>query len=107
MGPKFAIVFCGVNSDNASDFINEIKESTEKLQISLSDNNFTEQNLEENSNKKTKNRTKKKKEDIVVSPVLNFVVSTYYKGTGIEIVLKSLEKYLDDAESNTSQISSI
>ena len=107
MGPKFAIVFCGVNSDNASDFINEIKESTEKLQISLSDNNFTEQNLEENSNKKTKKRTKKKKEDIVVSPVLNFVVSTYYKGTGIEIVLKSLEKYLDDAESNTSQISSI
>lgn len=107
MGPKFAIVFCGVNSDNASDFINEIKESTEKLQISLSDNNFTEQDLEENSNKKTKKRTKKKKEDIVVSPVLNFVVSTYYKGTGIEIVLKSLEKYLDDAESNTSQISSI
>lgn len=107
MGPKFAIVFCGVNSDNASDFINEIKESTEKLQISLSDNNFTEQDLDENSNKKTKKRTKKKKEDIVVSPVLNFVVSTYYKGTGIEIVLKSLEKYLDDAESNTSQISSI
>lgn len=107
MGPKFAIVFCGVNSDNASDFINEIKESTEKLQISLSDNNFTEQDLDENSNKKNKKRTKKKKEDIVVSPVLNFVVSTYYKGTGIEIVLKSLEKYLDDAESNTSQISSI
>ncbi len=107
MGPKFVIVFCGVNSGNASDFVNEIKDSTEKLQISLSDNNFTEQDLEENSNKKTKKRTKKKKEDIVVSPVLNFVVSTYYKGTGIEIVLKSLEKYLDDAESNTSQISSI
>ena len=35
MGPKFVIVFCGVDSESASDFVNELKESTESLQISL------------------------------------------------------------------------
>lgn len=107
MGPKFVIVFCGVNSENASGFVNELKESTEKLQISLADENFTVQNLNENSDVKPKKKSKKRKQDIVVSPVLNFVVSTYYKGTGIEMVLKSLEKYIDEADVNTSGINNI
>ena len=103
MGPKFVIVFCGENSENASGFVNELKESTEKLQISLADENYTVQDLDE----KQKKKNRKKKQDIVVSPVLNFVVSTYYKGTGIEMVLKSLENYIDEAEVNTSGINNI
>ena len=50
---------------------------------------------------------KKKIENIEVSPSLNFVVATYYKGTGIEEVLKKLEKYLDEASKEESQINSI
>ena len=57
-------------------------------------------------NKKKKNK-KKKREDIIVSPSLNFVVATYYKGTGIEEVLKKLEKHLDEASKEESQINNI
>ena len=54
-----------------------------------------------------KKRKKKKREDIEVSPTLNFVVATYYKGTGIEEMLKKMEKYLDEASKEESQINSI
>ena len=56
MGPKFVIVFLGVEAKSLSDFINEIKESTEKLQISLSDN-FQ---IEEIDSEKPKKKRKKK-----------------------------------------------
>ena len=104
MGPKFVIVFSGVEADGLTDFINEIKETTEELKISLS-NNFQVEDLD-TDNKKKKNK-KKKREDIIVSPSLNFVVATYYKGTGIEEVLKKLEKHLDEASKEESQINNI
>ena len=103
MGPKFVIVFCGVTSNSASDFVNELKESTEKLSISLEEENFTTEDLD----KPKAAKSKKKKRDISVSPTLNFIISTYYKGTGIETVLKNLEKYLDDANNNVNEISNI
>jgi GGDEF domain-containing protein len=103
MGPKFVIVFSGVEADSVADFINEIKESTEKLKISLNENNQIEGIGQDN--KKTKK--KKKREDIIVSPSLNFVVATYYKGTGIEEVLKKMEKYLDEASKEESKINNI
>ena len=104
MGPKFVIVFSGVEADSVSDFVNQIKDSTEKLKISLN-NNFQAQDLD-TDNKKRKRR-KKKIEEIQVSPSLNFVVATYYKGTGIEEVLKKMENYLDEASKEESQINSI
>ena len=103
MGPKFVIVFCGVNADNASDFVNEIKETTEQLKISLEEQNFTVEELD----KPKRGRGRKKKQNIVVNPNLNFVISTYYKGTGIETILKSLEKYIDEANNNINEINSI
>ena len=47
--------------------------------------------------------TKKK----YVSPKLNFVVSTYYKGTGLEELLKNLEQYIDEASPEESEINNI
>ena len=38
---------------------------------------------------------------------MNFVVSTYYKGTGIEQLTKRLEEYIDTAPANESQINFI
>ena len=38
---------------------------------------------------------------------LNFVISSYYKGTGLEEVLKKLEEYLDTANINESDITNI
>ena len=104
MGPKFVIVFCGVDAANAENFINELKESTEKLNISLNnDDDYTIEDLELTK----KNIKPKKKKNISVSPTLNFVISTYYKGTGIETVLKSLETYLDNANTRINEINNI
>ena len=107
MGPKFVIVFSGAEQSGVIDFINEIKKSTEDLKISLKEQNddISELTLDDIHNKKTKK--KKRKEDIEVSPSLNFVVATYYKGTGIEEVLKKMEKYLDEASKEESQINNI
>ncbi len=104
MGPKFVIVFSGVEADSVADFINEIKESTESLKISLNENYQVEEI--DIKSKKKKNK-KKKREEIEVSPSLNFVVATYYKGTGIEEVLKKMEKHLDEASKEESQINNI
>ena len=101
MGPKFVIVFCGVDSNSASDFVNDLKDSTEKLNITLEEENFTTEDLEKPK------KPKKKRKNAIVSPTLNFVISTYYKGTGIENVLKSLEKYIDDANTDTNKINNI
>ena len=43
----------------------------------------------------------------IAIPKLNFVISSYYKGTGLEEVLKKLEKYLDTADVNESDITNI
>ena len=103
MGPKFVIVFCGVDTASASDFINDLKESTESLKISLEDENFSTEEIEKTKRKKSK----KKQQKVEVSPTLNFVISTYYKGTGIEAVLKKLENYIDDMTLTKNEINNI
>ena len=107
MGPKFVIVFSGAEQSGVIDFINEIKSSTESLKISWKDDNKDMEELTLDDINKKKTRKKKKKEDFIVSPSLNFVVATYYKGTGIEEVLKKMEKYLDEASKEESQINNI
>ena len=46
-------------------------------------------------------------EEKSASPKLNFVVSTYYKGTGLEQLNKKLEEYIDSADKKESQINYI
>ena len=46
MGPKFVIVFCGVDVSSASNFINELKDSVEKLGVKLEEENFTVEELD-------------------------------------------------------------
>ena len=43
----------------------------------------------------------------VAVPKLNFAISSYYKGTGLEEVLKKLEEYLDHADISESDITNI
>ena len=103
MGPKFVIAFCGVDTDSASSFVNELKENAEKLSIKLSEKNFTTEELGQHG----KRKIKKKKQNVEVSPTLNFVISTYYKGTGIETVLQKLEKYIDEFDISKSEVNNI
>lgn len=106
MGPKFVIVFCGVDPESVKEFISDIKETAQNLKISLKEENNRDI-MEVDLNSKNKNIKKKKIEEIEVSPNLNFVIANYYKGTGIEEVLKKLEKHLDDILYAENQINNI
>ena len=79
MGPKFAIVFSGIEMDAIVSFISQVKEKVENIKITV-DNN---------------------KEAI---PKINVVLSTYYKGTALEGLTKKLEEYLDTASNNENTI---
>lgn len=87
MGPKFVIVFSGVDISGVADFINDKKDALETLKVTIEDE-----------------KTGRIQQ---VIPNLNFVLSRYYKGTGLEEVLKKLEKYLDNADINESDITNI
>ncbi len=92
MGPKFVIAFSGVEINSVAEFLNDLKSNVEELKVSLNgiikENELTDH-------------------DVYAKPILNFVISSYYKGTGLEEVLRKLENYLDEAEANESEINNI
>ena len=102
MGPKFVIAFSGVETSGVADFINDIKETIEKMQIKL-----TPEEMEEDLTKQSPNSRIPNIEQQVATPRLNFVLSSYYKGTGLEEVLKKLEEYLDNAPEEENDITNI
>ena len=103
MGPKFVIVFSGLTTDSVIDFITNIKSNAEQMNISLEEN-FQTVDLDDEE-KNEKNSKKKKRQQ--VNAKLNFVITTYYKGTGMEEVLKKLEQYLDSCDKNEHSITTI
>lgn len=102
MGPKFVIAFSGVETNSVADFLNEIKEKIETMKISLTEEEIEELNLDVN-----KSTRKSQKEPEVAIPKINIVISSYYKGTGLEEVLQKLEQYLDNAPIGESDITNI
>lgn len=92
MGPKFAIVFSGVDKEAVKGFMLQVKEQVEAIEIEPVDVEFE---LEEDE------------EEIVAKPKLNIIMSTYYKGTALEGVLKKLEEYLDAADKNQNEINEL
>ena len=90
MGPKFAIAFPGIDVEGATEFLVDLKQKIEGIQIEMESN--------------TKGKAKK---TIMVKPETNFVIASYYKGTGIEEVTKKLEEYLDNSGKTESAITSI
>ena len=92
MGPKFAIVFSGVDPENVLGFISDLKKYAEEIRIPF----------EKNDGKKSK-----KKQIEYATPRLNFVVSTYYKGTSMDGITKKLEEYLEYAEVDESDVNYI
>ena len=90
MGPKFVIVFSGINEDGVARFIEEMKNNIESLKV---------EQLEEDVYEGEKPDK--------VSPIINIAVTTYYKGTALEGTTKKLETYLDSADEKESQINYI
>lgn len=101
MGPKFLIVFPGVEVEGTANFLEELKNNVENLQIDIY--GLNKKSLD-GQNEKDKKSSKK---ITYVKPKLNIVLSTYYKGTALESINKKLEEYLDNANKNESDINSI
>lgn len=95
MGPKFVIVFSGVEQDAVFPFVKDIKSYVEKIKV---------QRVLANS--ETKKKTKKTQEEVAI-PKINCVLSTYYKGTALDGITKKLEEYLDNADIEESEINYI
>jgi len=85
MGPKFAIVFSGIEIEEAIEKVVNIKKNIEQITLNLKSN----------------------KTQIQLTPQTNFVLGTYYKGTGLEEVTKKLEEYLDNCDKQDSEINCI
>ena len=97
MGPKFVIVFPGAVSGSTETFVKAIKEEIERIKIGIASDD-----KKENKNNKKDNSNKK-----YVPIKTNFVLASYFKGTGIEEVTKKLEEYLDECDDKESNINCI
>ena len=84
MGPKFAIVFSGADKDGVYNFMTELKKKMEELDI-MAEKDYIHSD----------------EEDVIVSPKIRVVISTYYKGTSLDGALKKLEEYIDSSNENT------
>lgn len=103
MGPKFVIIFSGVEEQSVDDFLKMLKEEIEELKIIEEAQEI--QRITVIKGRRVK--LKEWKEEKIASPKLNFVVSTYYKGTGLEQLTKKLEEYIDNAPKEENQINYI
>ena len=86
MGPRFVIVFSGVDEGSVEEFLKDLKREMEEVEV-----------VEERDGQTA----------LSASPLINFVISTYYKGTGMEQLCKRLEEYLDSADKSENQINYI
>ena len=98
MGPKFVIAFSGVDTESVGSFLNDLKDKIETTSIKLEQDEIMKFGLQNKFS--SSNATLQ-----AVKPILNFAITSYYKGTGLEEVLKKLEEYLDST--NESDITNI
>ena len=87
MGPKFLIAFSGASLEASVEFLEALKKEIENIKFGIKKGNNAK--------------------PIIISPKINMVISTYYKGTGIEEVTKKLEEYLDEADKQENNINCI
>ena len=84
MGPKFAIVFSGVEIDSVEEYMKSMKEKVESLKVPSAEDY--------------------KGEPVEVSTIINIALATYYKETVLVGITKKLEEYLDTADPAESNI---
>ena len=103
MGPKFVIVFSGVEEASLEEFLKDVKSEIEDLQIIEEPEEIDSIHTIKGKKVRIRETTERKE----ASPKINFVISTYYKGTGLEILTKKLEEYIDSADKAENQINYI
>ena len=96
MGPKFVIVFSGVEMSGVDAFIKSLKIKIEQIKVPYAEDYkeiSTEVEKEENNEENLEEKT--------VSAKLRMAISTYYKGTSMDGALKKLEEYIDSSDEDT------
>ena len=117
MGPKFAIVFSGVETKGAFEFMKSLKLQMEALniQVNLQDvNNFANFASGQPNNSYTGNTNNiidngsedviynnKTEQQVSVKPKIRVVVATYYKGTSLDGAFKKIEEFIDKSDENS------
>ena len=97
MGPKFAIIFSGVDVRGVSNFMRDLKSKIENLKIQYADDYNSREEDETNNNNE-------QQQPKVVCPQIKVVISTYYKGTSLDGALKKLEEYIDKSNDNSISV---
>ena len=117
MGPKFAIVFSGVETKGAFEFMKSLKLQMEALNIqaNLQDiNHFANFASGQPNNSYTGNTNNiidngsedviynnKTEQQVSVKPKIRVVVATYYKGTSLDGAFKKIEEFIDKSDENS------
>ena len=87
MGPKFAIVFSGVDVNGATNFMKDMKQKLEEIEVPYAEDYYYED--------------EEKEENDFVKPEIRIALSTYYKGTSLDGALKKIEEYIDSSDDST------
>ena len=103
MGPKFVIVFSGVEEGSVEEFLRTLKDEIETIEI-VEETEAVEKTRIINGKEE---KYIEEAQSVSASPLINIVISTYYKGTGLEQLTKRLEEYLDTADKTENQINYI
>ena len=103
MGPKFVIVFSGVEEGSVEEFLRTLKDEIETIEI-VEETEAVEKTRIINGKEE---KFVEEAQSVSASPLINIVISTYYKGTGLEQLTKRLEEYLDTADKTENQINYI
>lgn len=98
MGPKFAIVFTGADTNGVESFMKSIKLQIERLQIQAQPDYY--EKIIANNQSDDQNE----KKEITVSPKIRVVISKYYKGTQLDGALKKLEEYIDSSNQDDIRV---
>lgn len=131
-GPKFAIAFPGILPDNLKEVLKTIQKQVEESKLILSeiegknikeeiddiddidklkdvskkenkkDKEIKDKNDKEKNNKEQELNEKEKQKDVEIKPKLNLVAAKYYRGTGLEVLTKELEDFLEDLNGESS-----
>lgn len=83
---KIGIVFSGSDMDGVGNFLEDLKQNIEKLKV------------------KTSGSISDSMNGLFIAPKLNIALTTYYKETELEEVLKESKQYLDSAKNSESDI---
>ncbi|MBR3134095.1 MAG: hypothetical protein IKG56_01365 [Clostridia bacterium] len=105
MGPKFAIIFSGVDVKGVSNFMGNMKNKLEMIRVQYADDykGQTSENVDNGENTGAE-QTQVQQQPKFITPKVKVVISTYYKGTSLDGALKKIEEYIDKSNDNTISV---